>query len=104
MFVFPYLPILYPLLDANNPTRFLYLQPGMMTAGDEAQAIAELDAAPPHWVVIAEITPATILKTWPGSDPSRIPMEAMHAYLGSHYRAVEQVNGKWGPMVILERQ
>ncbi len=38
LFVFPYLPILYPLLDANNPTRFLCC-PGMMTAGDERKPL-----------------------------------------------------------------
>ena len=31
-------------------------------------------------------------------------MEAMHLYLRTHYREVEQVNGKWGVMEILERQ
>ena len=31
-------------------------------------------------------------------------LEAMHLYLRTHYREVEQVNGKWGVMEILERQ
>jgi hypothetical protein len=104
LFVFPYLPALYPLLDAHNPTRYLYLQPGMMTAGDERQAIAEVEAGRPRWVVMAEVPRETILAAWPRSDPSRIPMEAMHLYLRTHYREVEQVNGKWGSMQILERQ
>jgi hypothetical protein len=30
-------------------------------------------------------------------------MEAMHLYLRAHYREVEQVNGKWGVIEILER-
>src|ERR1017187_5634423 len=104
LFVFPYLPALYPLLDAHNPTRYLYLQPGMMTAGDERQAIAEVEAGRPRWVVLADIPRETILAAWPRSDPSRIPMEAMYLYLRTHYREVEQVNGKWGSMKILERQ
>jgi 4-amino-4-deoxy-L-arabinose transferase-like glycosyltransferase len=104
LFVFPYLPILYPLLDGRNPTRFLYLQPGMMTAEDERQAIAEVDAGRPRWVVMADLSAATVLNAWPGSDPARIPMEAMHGYLRSHYRTVDRVDGKWGPMTILERQ
>ncbi len=103
LFVFPYLPALYPLLDAHNPTRFLYLQPGMMTAGDEREAVAEVEAGRPRWVVMADIPRETILAAWPRSDPSRIPMEAMHLYLRTHYREVEQVNGKWGAMEILER-
>jgi hypothetical protein len=104
LFVFPYLPALYPLLDAHNPTRYLYLQPGMMTAGDERQAIAEVEAGRPRWVVTAEIPPDIVLAAWPGSDPSRIAMEAMHQYLRTHYREMEQVAGKWGRMAILERQ
>jgi hypothetical protein len=102
LFVFPYLPALYPLLDAHNPTRYLYMQPGMMTAGDERQAIAEVQAARPRWVVIADIQREIVLATWPGSDPSRIAMEAMHLYLRTHYREIEQVRGKWGSMEILE--
>jgi hypothetical protein len=104
LFVFPYLPALYPLLDAHNPTRFLYLQPGMMTAGDERDAIAEVEAGRPRWVVLADIPRETILAAWPRSEASRIPMEAMHLYLRTHYREVEQVNGKWGALKILERQ
>lgn len=104
LFVFPYLPVLYPLLDAHNPTRYLYLQPGMMTAGDEREAIAEVEAGRPRWVVMEELPRESILEVWPRSEPSRIPMEAMHRYLRTHYREVEQVNGKWGAMNILERQ
>jgi hypothetical protein len=75
----------------------------MMTAGDERQAIAEVQAGRPRWVVMAEASPETILAAWPGSDPARIPMEAMHLYLRTHYREVEQVKGKWGPLQILQR-
>jgi hypothetical protein len=92
------------LLDAHNPTRYLYLQPGMMTAGDEREAIAEVEAGRPRWVVMEELPRESILEVWPRSEPSRIPMEAMHRYLRTHYREVEQVNGKWGAMNILERQ
>ena len=104
LFVFPYLPILYPLLDGHNPTRFLYLQPGMMTQDQEREAIAELKAAPPRWVVLAEISRETVLDAWPGSDQSRISMESMNEYLRNAYRIVDRVDGKWGPMSILERR
>jgi len=104
LFVFPYLPALYPLLDGHNPTRYLYLQPGMMTAADEREALAEVEAGQPHWVVLADVSRQAILATWPGSDPARIPMEAMHLYLRTHYRAVDRVTGKWGIMTILQRQ
>jgi hypothetical protein len=94
---------LYPLLDAHNPTRFLYLQPGMMTAAGERAAIAQLDAAPPRWVVLTDMSRDAVLATWPASDLSRIPMEAMHVYLRTHYREVQQVIGKWGVVKILRK-
>ena len=47
LFVFPYLPIASFLTLSQNPTRYSYLQPGMMTAADEATALAELHQNPP---------------------------------------------------------
>jgi hypothetical protein len=103
LFAFPYLPLTYYLLEAHNPTRYPYLQPGMMNAGDEASAVAELSATPPHWVIYEELPAAAILILWPGSDPARIPMAAMHAYIAEHYRDVETVESTWGSFVIKER-
>jgi len=103
MFAFPYLPLMYYLLNARNPTRYSYLQPGMMNADDEVRAIAELSAAPPRWVIFEEMPPAAILILWPGSDPARIPMAAIHRYLDLHYRDVETVDSSWGRFVIKKR-
>ena len=103
MFVFPYAPALYPLLNARNPTRYSFLQPGMMTAADELEALAELRAAAPRWVVLADFPEAVVFSIWPGSDPARIPMEAMHTYLFVHYREVERSRETWGPLILMER-
>jgi hypothetical protein len=37
LFVYPYVTSLYPLLDVINPAPYVYLQPGMMNARDEAR-------------------------------------------------------------------
>ena len=103
LFAFPYLPPLYYLLNARNPTRYTFLQPGMMNARDEAEAVAELSAAPPRWVIYENLPASAILILWPGSDPARIQMVAMHTYLESHYRDVETVDSRWGRFVIKER-
>ena len=63
---------------------------------EKQNAIADLRKSPPLWVVLEPFSSYAVMKVWPGSDPSRIPMEAMHAYLQSHYRAVEPVDGKFG--------
>jgi len=88
VFVFPYLPVLYPLLDAHNPTRFLYLQPGMMTAADEREAVRELEAARPRWVVTADLRRKPSMPHGRRSDPALIPMQAMHAI---YWRTI----GRW---------
>jgi hypothetical protein len=75
----------------------------MMTAADERAALAELEASPPRWVVMAPIPRETVLTFWPASDPTRIPMEAIHEFLRAHYRPAQQVTGKWGALELLEK-
>ena len=41
-FAFPYTPIAYFLTQGANPTRYSFLQPGMMADSDEDQALASL--------------------------------------------------------------
>ena len=57
LFSFPYLPSAYFFLDARNPTRYSYLQPGMMNGQDEETAVHELQANPPKWVVYEKFPP-----------------------------------------------
>ncbi|MGA3015620.1 MAG: hypothetical protein ABSF62_00780 [Bryobacteraceae bacterium] len=102
LFSFPYLASVYYFLNARNPTRYTFLQPGMMTPEDERRALAELAAAPPRWVIYESWPPQAALKMWPGSNPARIPMDAMNAYLREHYQPVETVTGPWGRVVVME--
>jgi len=103
LFSFPYMPSLYYFLNARNPTRYSFLQPGMMTQQDERQAIAELDQAPPQWVVYEKYPKPAVLSIWPGSDPALIPMLAINTYIAEHYQPVEEVIGPWGRLVVMER-
>jgi hypothetical protein len=102
VFSYPYLPSAYYFLDARNPTRYSFLQPGMMPAEDERRAIGELEAAPPQWVIYEMVPPEAVLASWPGSDPARIPMAAMDTYLHAHYHAVDTVKGPWGRATVME--
>lgn len=104
LFVYPYAPSLYFLLDGRNPTRYSFLQPGMMTRADEQHALAELKARPPQWVVLSEIPAEAVMRVWPGSDPERIPMQALRQYLKDKYLAMDIVQGKWGSAILMKRE
>jgi hypothetical protein len=103
LFSYPYMASLYYFLNARNPTRYTFLQPGMMTRQDELRAVEELQASPPRWVIYENYPPQAVLSIWPGSDPALIPMSAMNSYLSAHYRAVEAVTGPWGHVVVMEQ-
>jgi hypothetical protein len=86
LFVFPYEPFFYFLTGGQNPTRYLWLQPGMMSAEDERTALAELTAKPPEWILYRDLAPADYLRIWPGSDPARLRMSSIEDWLRANYR------------------
>lgn len=85
LFVFPYDPITTFLTGAVNPTRYAFLQPGMMTSQDEAAALADLQARPPQWIVYSNIPPQAYLRIWPTSDPTRLRMTTIESYISNTY-------------------
>ena len=87
-FVYPYLPSLYFVTGLRNPTRYAWLQPGMMTDGDVRVAIISLKAKPPRWVIWHEFAEAYILKNWPSSDQTRLRFPEMESYLQTNYHVV----------------
>jgi hypothetical protein len=87
-FVYPYLPALYFALGLQNPTRYAWLQPGMMAPADVQSAITSLKNAPPRWIIWHDFTEAYILKNWPSSDQTRLRFPEMESYLQSDYHVV----------------
>lgn len=87
-FVYPYLPALYFATGLQNPTRYAWLQPGMMAAPDVQRAISDLKTNPPRWVIWHEFTEAYILKNWPSSDRTRLRFPEMESYLQTNYHVV----------------
>jgi hypothetical protein len=98
LFVFPYRPLLYFLTGAHNPTRYPFLQPGMFPDHDEAEALGQLSAHPPRWILYAHVSPQTILLTWPSTDPQRLQMPRIEAYLRENYQEKEH----WDDLQLLE--
>jgi hypothetical protein len=88
LFVFPYLPIASFLTLSQNPTRYSYLQPGMMSHQDEAAALAELRGNPPARVLYFDLGPKELLEIWPASDPAGLRFHSLEAYLASNYHKV----------------
>ncbi len=86
----------------ENPTRFSYLQPGMMSDADEAAAVAELSAHPPARILYENITPAQILNIWPGTDPARLRLNRIEDYLATHYRVHANIPYNGGAFQVLE--
>jgi hypothetical protein len=102
LFSYPYLPSAYYFLDARNPTYYSFMQPGMMSLEDQRRAIAELQAAPPRWVIYEDFPPEAVLAIWPGSDPARLTMLEVNSYLHANYHPVDTVIGKWGRLVVMQ--
>ena len=57
LFVYPYMPMQYVVTQARNPTRYSYLMPGMMTRIQETEALGELEARPPEWLLYMQLSP-----------------------------------------------
>ena len=87
-FAFPYLPNFYFVTGARNPTRFSYLQPGMFPVEQERQALAELETMPPNRILYVDVPPEAYLRTWPGSDRSRLRFTLLEQFFGERYRSV----------------
>lgn len=87
LFVYPYKPLLYFLTQAENPTRYPYLAPGMMAAEDARLALTELQARPPEWVLYMDLDRTEFERVFPagqGLDPHYPQLES---WIQANYRA-----------------
>jgi 4-amino-4-deoxy-L-arabinose transferase-like glycosyltransferase len=89
MFVYPYLPICYFITQASNPTRFSYLSPGMMTAPEEAEALRELQARPPEWLMYMRLSDQEFRRVFPNAAESNIRFHALESWLESGYTELD---------------
>ncbi len=103
LFVDPYLPVVYFLTGGVNPTRYDFLQPGMMSARDEAAAWRELQRRPPKWVVYFQFPAATFFAIWPHANPRQPALEALNAWLHRHYHLVKLIDHPVTEFAVLER-
>jgi 4-amino-4-deoxy-L-arabinose transferase-like glycosyltransferase len=86
LFVYPYKPLLYFLTQTENPTRYPYLAPGMMTGEDAQAALSELEARPPDWVLYMALDRAEFERVFPAGkffDPHYPHIES---WIQANYR------------------
>jgi hypothetical protein len=102
LFVYPYLPMVYFLTGAQNPTRYSFLQPGMMQAPDYDETLAELRARPPRWVFYFGLPLSTYHGIWPAADPAALNPTQVDQFILSNYHPVGMLQGSATQFFLLE--
>jgi hypothetical protein len=100
--VYPYKPLLYFLTQAENPTRYSYLAPGMMTGEDAGIALAELEAHPPEWVLYLDLNPAEFERVFPSGQGFDAHFPQLESWIKANYRSTGSPS--LGGYVLLRRQ
>lgn len=103
LFVFPYEPMFYFLTGGHNPSRYYWLQPGMMSDEDERIALAELTANPPEWILFRNLQARDYLRIWPGSDPARLRMPRIEEFIRTRYQLYDSGRNGDGERQLLKR-
>jgi hypothetical protein len=85
LFVHPYMPVFYYLTQARNPARFSYLAPGMMGPKEEQQALADLQALPPEWVLFLPLTREEFLRVFPNATGLDARFNTIEQWIGKNY-------------------
>jgi 4-amino-4-deoxy-L-arabinose transferase-like glycosyltransferase len=89
LFVYPYMPVEYFLTQARNPTRYSYLMPGMMTRTQEVEALGELQAQPPEWLLYMEPSPREFLRVFPNGAGLNWHFAELESWMQHNYRPME---------------
>jgi 4-amino-4-deoxy-L-arabinose transferase-like glycosyltransferase len=89
LFIYPYMPVHYFVTQARNPTRFAFLAPGMMTSTEEGEALSELSAHPPEWLLYLQLNRDEYLRVFPNATGLNPHFETIEAWFQANYEPVE---------------
>ncbi len=89
LFVYPYMPVEYFVTQARNPTRYSYLMPGMMTHTQETEALGELEATPPEWLLYMQPSPQEFLRVFPNGAGLHWHFPELESWMQRNYRPVD---------------
>jgi 4-amino-4-deoxy-L-arabinose transferase-like glycosyltransferase len=87
LFVYPYKPLFYFLTQAVNPTRYSYLQSGLMTDADVGLAFSALRAHPPEWVLYMDLTQAEFERVFPSAKGINSHHPELENWIKANYRS-----------------
>ncbi len=90
LFVYPYMPMQYVLTQARNPTRYSYLMPGMMTRDQDTEALGELEARPPQWLMYMQLSREEMTRVFPNGADRDWRFEKLESWMQRNYRPVER--------------
>ena len=90
--VYPYLPLYYYLTDTSAPTRYEYFQPGMHTAQQAEEMLAEITAARVPVVLFESSFWEKIPTSWPETSLSAIVRDPIADYIQREYRVCKLLN------------
>ena len=68
LFVYPFMPNLGYLMQARNPTSFMFMQPAMMNAEQELALVDDLKRTHPQWIVWFPWTEKQFVTIFPGAE------------------------------------
>ena len=86
LYVHPWMPLLYFLTQAHNPTRFSFLDPGMMTNAEAGDIFEALTARPPKWVLYVKVEPEQYLRMFPSADPRHVRFPRIENWIAKNYQ------------------
>lgn len=86
LYVHPYMPVLYFLTGARNPTAYDYLAPGMMTAEDESRVLADLERRPPERVMYLKLKRGEFLRVFPNATRLSERFRRIEEWIERNYR------------------
>jgi Dolichyl-phosphate-mannose-protein mannosyltransferase len=89
LYVHPYLPVLYFWTQARNPTRYAYLNPGMMTGEDEARVLEDLTRRPPEWVLYLPLAREEFLRVFSSGRDADHTFPRVESWIRDRYRPEE---------------
>lgn len=89
LFVYPYMPMHYFLTQARNPTQFSFFSPGMATKSQTLEALAELQARPPEWLLFMKISREEFLRVVPKGASAEWRYEAIEDWIEKNYSPLE---------------
>jgi hypothetical protein len=92
LFVYPYKPLFYFLTQAENPTRYPYLQPGLMSDEDVRIALSELEARPPEWVLYMDLSQAEFERVFPSGKGFNSHFPQMESWIKANYRSAARLS------------